>query len=82
MSVKDDQVVFRCFECRNNYNKDFNQELIKIFACTYEFSDRNINKFSLLLRKEIYPYEYTDTWIAGRNLMKNHYLIKKIFILA
>ena len=24
MSVKDDQLIFRCFECKNNYKKDFN----------------------------------------------------------
>ena len=32
MSVKDDQLVFRCFECKNSYKKDFNKELIKRFA--------------------------------------------------
>ena len=29
MSVKDDQLVFRCFECKKNYKKDFNKDLIK-----------------------------------------------------
>ena len=24
MSVKDDQLIFRCFECKNNCKKDFN----------------------------------------------------------
>ena len=24
MSVKDDPLIFRCFECKNNYKKDFN----------------------------------------------------------
>ena len=28
MSVKYDQFIFRCFECRKNYKKDFNKELI------------------------------------------------------
>ena len=28
ISVKDNQLIFRCFECINNYKKDFNKELI------------------------------------------------------
>ena len=28
MSLKDDQLIFRCFECKKNYEKDFNKDLI------------------------------------------------------
>ena len=62
MSVKDNQVVFRCFECKTNYRRDFNKELINRFASTYEFCNNDINKHILLLRKGIYPYEYMDNW--------------------
>ena len=31
MITKDDQLIFRCFECKKNYKKDFNKELIKRF---------------------------------------------------
>ena len=58
MSVKDDQLIFRCFECKKNYKK----ELVKRFANIYEFSDIGINKFIMLLRKGVYPYEYMDSW--------------------
>ena len=53
--------------CRNGRKriskKDFNNELIKRFANIYEFCNEDvINKFILLLRKDIYLYEYMDSW--------------------
>ena len=56
------QLIFRCFECKKNYEKDFNKELIKRFANIYEFCNKDVSKFILLLRKGIYPFEYTDSW--------------------
>ena len=29
--TRDDQVIFRCFECKKNYQKDFNKDLINRF---------------------------------------------------
>ena len=62
MVTKDDQLIFRCLKCKKNYNKDFNNELIKRFANIYEFCNEDINKFIFLLRKGVYPYEYMDIW--------------------
>ena len=50
------------FECKKKYKKDFNKELIKRFASIYEFCNEDINKFTLLLRKDVYPYEYMDSY--------------------
>ena len=36
MIFKDNQLIFKCFECKTYYNKDFNKELIKRFANIYE----------------------------------------------
>ena len=61
MITKDGQLIFRCFEGKKNYDKNFNEDLIKRFESIYEFGDRDINKFILLLRKRVYPYEYMDS---------------------
>ena len=61
MTTKDEKLIFRCFSCKKNYEKDFNKGLIKTFANTYSFCNKDLNKFILLLRKCVYPYEYMDS---------------------
>ena len=36
--------------------------LIKKFPNTHKYCNNDINKFTLLLRKGIYPCEYMDSW--------------------
>ena len=62
MNFDDNKLIFRYFGCKANYNRDFNNELIDRFSNTYDFCNNEINKFMLLLRKGVYPFEYMDSW--------------------
>ena len=62
MKTKDEKLIFRCFSCKKNYEKDFQKELIERFGNIHEFCNGDLKKFILLLRKGVYPYEYMDNW--------------------
>ena len=46
--------------CNKNYQINLDENLNKLFFNTYKFSNHDINKFILLLRKGVHPYEYMD----------------------
>ena len=63
MLFKNNQIVFRCFECKKNIIKSFNNELTENFQNRRnQFCKNDKNKLLLLLRKGDYPYEYMDSW--------------------
>ena len=59
MITKDDQLIFRSFECKKNYKKDFNKDLITRFVNMYEFCNEDIY---FVTKKRFYPYEYMVSW--------------------
>ena len=65
--TKNKKLLLKCFNCNIYYKKKFNNDLIKKFKNTYSFFNNDtsslerINKFVLLLRKGVDPYEYMDT---------------------
>ena len=68
IKTKNEKLILECYNCKQRYRKKFNKELTKSFASTQRFCrfarfcNNGLNKFALLLRKGIYPYEYMDSW--------------------
>ena len=61
IGLKNNRLNYRCKQCNGTSNKSIN-DLIQKFPNTYQFYNGDLNKFVLLLRKEVYPYEYMASW--------------------
>ena len=73
-------LIFKCIDCDKEYEKELNNELIGRFANTYKFCAYNdLDKFIMLLRKGVYPYEYIDEWDKFNEKvlpeLKNHFIV-------
>ena len=53
---------YKCLSSNKSYSNKIDEESKKRFKNTFKFTNNDINKFILLLRKEVYPSEYMDKW--------------------
>ena len=61
IGFKNNRLNYKCKEWGKRYSKLIDQG-IKNFPIMYPFCNGNLNKFVLLLKKVVYPYEYMDSW--------------------
>ena len=61
IGLKNDRLHYKCKECGKRCSKS-KIGLVKKFPSGYQFCDGDLNKFVLLLRKDVYPCEYMDSW--------------------
>ena len=66
-----DLKIADCIINANNANNKLTNESIKNCPTLYKFCHGDLNKYFLLLRKGIYPYEYIDS--QKRCHLKKHF---------
>ena len=76
IGFKNNRLNYRCKECKGTSTKSIN-ELSETFPRVYQFCNGDLNKFVLLLRKGVYPYEYMDSW---ERFNETSLPLKKLFI--
>ena len=61
VGLKNNRLNYKCKKCKVEWKIPLNK-LFKKFPSVYQFCNGNLNKFVMLLRKGVYPYEYMDSW--------------------
>ena len=73
--LKNNKLSDSCSKCKKIQLEPING-LIKKFPNTHKFCNGDINQFVLLLKKVLI---HMNTWTVGKDLMKLHFQIKKLF---
>ena len=79
IEFKNNRLNYRCKECKRTSTKSING-LIEKSPSVYQFCDGYLNKFVLLLRKGVYPYEYMVSWerFDGTSLPDKKYFCSEL----
>ena len=78
---KNNTLRYKCKECKKELLEPID-ELIKKFSNTHKFCNNDLNKFILLLRKGVYPYEYKDSWerFVETSLPDKRYFYSELYL--
>ena len=57
---KDNSIKYKYLSCNKDYSNKIDEELKNWSKNTIKFSNNDVNKFILLIRKGVCPYEYMD----------------------
>ena len=58
---KDNRLIYKCNKCDDKSYRSV-YDLTERFPNTYQFCNKDLSKFILLLRKGVYLHEYMDSW--------------------
>ena len=61
-SGKINLIKYKYLSCNKDYSNKLDEKLKKQFKNTFKYSNNDINKFILWLRKGVYPFECMDEW--------------------
>ena len=61
IKLENNRLIYKCKKCNDISYKSV-EALKEKFPNTYWFCNKDTNKFILLLRKVVYPYEQMDSW--------------------
>ena len=65
--------------CNKDYSSKIHEESKNRFKNVFKFSNNDVNKFILLLKKE---FTLMSIWMNGKTLMIHHCMKKKTFIVT
>ena len=61
IKLENNRLIYKCKKCNDISYKSV-EALKEKFPNIYRFCIKDTNKFILLLRKDVHPYEYMDSW--------------------